>query len=245
LKSDMAGPFNRHYLFLTGVAFARRIWIFWRIFLATLGLITSVVICAFLFRPDLIQWTIDQTAEYFPNIVQPDSVWVIITPTKLSSLDASQKAVVQGLADKYRISPEVIAALLMEAENLAKTTQLDSHLILAVMAIESNFHPFVRSKAGAQGLMQVMPKVHAHRYLKYGGPTAAFDPISNMRVGVSVLVDCIKYRNGSLTEGLIYYFGGGISHDGNGYVQKVLAEKALLDNLAAGKSPRPDPKESE
>jgi soluble lytic murein transglycosylase-like protein len=60
---------------------------------------------------------------------------------------------------------------------------------LAVMAIESNFHPYIQSKVGAQGLMQVMPKVHAQRYEEFGGKLAAFDPITNLRVGVSVLVE--------------------------------------------------------
>jgi soluble lytic murein transglycosylase-like protein len=102
------------------------------------------------------------------------------------------------------------------------------------MATESSFHPYVQSHAGAQGLMQVMTGIHAQRYEIYGGKLAAFDPISNLRVGAGVLADAIKLRGGSIEDGLKFYLGGyGLTEDG-GYVAKVLAEQALLDQVAAG-----------
>jgi soluble lytic murein transglycosylase-like protein len=117
---------------------------------------------------------------------------------------------------------------------LSKKTKLPPHLILAVMAIESNFHPYVQSQAGAQGLMQVMTGIHAQRYEAYGGKLAAFDPISNLRVGVGVLSDAIKLRGGSIEDGLKFYLGGYELTEDGGYVAKVLAEQALLDQVVAG-----------
>jgi hypothetical protein len=55
-----------------------------------------------------------------------------------------------------------------------------------------------------------------------------------MRVGVAVLSDAVKMRNGSLEDGLKFYLGGyALSEDG-GYVAKVFAEEVLLDQVAAG-----------
>jgi soluble lytic murein transglycosylase-like protein len=79
--------------------------------------------------------------------------------------------------------------------------QLDPTLILAVMAVESSFNPFAQSPVGAQGLMQVLTRVHDDKYEAFGGNHAAFDPVSNLRVGVQVLKDCIA-RAGSLHDGL-------------------------------------------
>jgi soluble lytic murein transglycosylase-like protein len=107
-------------------------------------------------------------------------------------------------------------------------------LILAIMAIESSFNPFAQSSVGAQGLMQVMTRVHDDKYEPYGGTRAAFDPVTNLRVGVQVLKECIA-RAGSLEAGLKYYVGAANLSDDGGYVNKVLAEQSNLRRIADGK----------
>ena len=81
-----------------------------------------------------------------------------------------------------------------EAYEIGKHTKLDPTLILAVMAVESGFNPFAQSPVGAQGLMQVMTGVHSDKYENFGGKLAAFDPVTNLRVGVKVLQECITAR---------------------------------------------------
>jgi soluble lytic murein transglycosylase-like protein len=159
------------------------------------------------------------------------------TAMRLQDLPKSQAAVAEWLARKYKVAPEPLAALVAESYALSKKTKLAPHFILAVMAIESNFHPYVQSQAGAQGLMQVMTEIHAKRYEAYGGRLAAFDPIANVRVGAAVLADAVKMRGGSLEEGLKFYLGGYALTEDGGYVAKVLAEQAQLDGVAAGQKP--------
>lgn len=172
-------------------------------------------------RQVLLSWLPENTAER-------------ATAVHLEDLPAQQAAVAVWLGQKYKVAPEPLAALVAEAHVLGKKYKLAPHLILAVMAIESNFHPYVQSQAGAQGLMQVMTGIHAHRYEIYGGKLAAFDPISNLRVGASVLADAIKLRDGSVEGGLKFYLGGyGLTEDG-GYLAKVQSEQLLLDQVAAG-----------
>ena len=175
-------------------------------------------------RQVLLSWLPENTAER-------------ATAVSLQDLPPSQAAVAQWLGRKYKVAPEPLAALVAEAHVLSKRTKLAPNFILAVMAIESNFHPYVQSSAGAQGLMQVVTDIHVKRYEAYGGRLDAFDPIANMRVGVAVLSDAVKMRNGSLEDGLKFYLGGyALSEDG-GYVAKVFAEEALLDQVAAGQKP--------
>ena len=54
--------------------------------------------------------------------------------------------------------------------------------------------------------MQVMTRVHTDKYESVGGSLAAFDPVTNLRVGVKVLQECIA-RAGSIEGGLRYYVG--------------------------------------
>ena len=130
------------------------------------------------------------------------------------------------------MAPEPIAALVSEAYVQGKANQLDPTLILAIMAIESSFNPFAQSSVGAQGLMQVMTKVHTDKYETFGGQHAAFDPVTNLKVGVKVLKECIA-RAGSIEGGLKYYVGAANLESDGGYAAKVLAEHQRL-RMAVG-----------
>ncbi len=133
------------------------------------------------------------------------------------------------------MAPEPLSALVAEAYELGEKVKLDPTLILAVMAVESGFNPFAQSPVGAQGLMQVMTGIHSDKYESFGGKLAAFDPVSNLRVGVKVLQECIQ-RAGGLHAGLKFYVGAAnLEHDG-GYAEKVLAEHARLQQVAAGRA---------
>jgi len=148
-------------------------------------------------------------------------------------LPKQQAKVAYWLSKKYRVAPEPISALVAEAYALGINNKLDPTLILAVMAIESGFNPFAQSSVGAQGLMQVMTKIHVDKYETAGGNLAAFDPVTNLRVGVKVLQECIK-RAGSIEGGLRYYVGAANLDTDGGYAQKVLAEHARILSVASG-----------
>ena len=150
-------------------------------------------------------------------------------------LPRQQAAVAHWLSRRYKVAPEPVSRLVQEAWAVGHRMALDPTLILAIMAVESSFNPFAQSAVGAQGLMQVMTRVHNDKYAAFGGTHAAFDPVSNLRVGVQVLKECIA-RAGSLEAGLRFYVGAGNSGEDGGYVGKVLNEQSHLRQVADGRS---------
>ena len=160
------------------------------------------------------------------------------TASNPQQLPRNQANVAYWLAKKYRVAPEPLAVLVSEAYLVGKETKLDPTLILAIMAVESSFNPFAQSSVGAQGLMQVMTKIHTDKYEHFGGHFAAFDPVTNLRVGVKVLQECIE-RAGSLEGGLKYYVGAANLPTDGGYAAKVMAEHFRIKQVAEGRSNTP------
>ena len=156
------------------------------------------------------------------------------TATNPADLPKQQAALAFWLGKKYAVAPEPLSALVVQAYAVGGKQKVDPLLILAVMAVESGFNPFAQSPVGAQGLMQVMTKVHTAKYERFGGNLAAFDPATNLRVGVLVLKDCIK-RTGSVEDGLRAYVGASTLEGDGGYVDKVMGEYARLVAVAEGR----------
>ena len=208
--------------------------------LAVLGLSIFFFIVALSVRPDLrviteakvISWLQERQYDELGIATDADAV-DRATATDPRDLPKQQANLAYWLSKKYRVAPEPLSALVSEAYDVGPDNQSEPTLILAVMAVESGFNPFAQSAVGAQGLMQVMTKVHEQKYQGFGGALAAFDPVANVRVGVNVLKECIN-RAGSLEGGLKLYVGAGNMKDDQGYAAKVLAENARLQQVAKG-----------
>ena len=156
------------------------------------------------------------------------------TAADLKQLTHQQATLASWIARRYKVAPEPIAALVQEAWSMGTRAGLDPTLILAIMAVESSFNPFAQSAVGAQGLMQVLTRVHDDKYQAFGGNRAAFDPISNLRVGVQVLKECVA-RAGSVSEGLRHYVGAALTEGDGGYVGRVMNEQSHMRGVADGK----------
>jgi soluble lytic murein transglycosylase-like protein len=207
---------------------------------AVIGLSILFVIVALTIRPELrvvteaklISWL--QERQYDEVGMETDADAVDrATAADPRDLPRQQAHLAYWISKKYRVAPEPISALVNEAFEVGPRNQIEPTLILAVMAIESGYNPFAQSSVGAQGLMQVMTKVHQEKYQGFGGAMAAFDPVANLRVGVNVLKDCIQ-RGGSVEAGLRLYVGAGDIKDDGGYAKKVLVEYERLQQVAKG-----------
>ncbi|HSU23419.1 MAG TPA: lytic transglycosylase domain-containing protein [Variovorax sp.] len=209
---------------------------------ALVGLATVFTVLALTARPDLratgeqhlMGWLESRKPVVVVDATAPEPTAIDrTTAASPHELPRQQAAVAYWLSKKYRVAAEPLSVLVSEAYSLGKRTKLDPTLILAIMAVESSFNPFAQSHVGAQGLMQVMTRIHVDKYESAGGSLTAFDPVTNMRVGVKVLQECIA-RAGSLEAGLRYYVGAANLENDGGYASKVLAEHQRLRQVAGG-----------
>ena len=152
-------------------------------------------------------------------------------PTAIAAGDAHRRAVTDHLARRFRIAAPALDGLVSEAYAAGSATGVDPLLILAVMAIESRFHPFAESEFGAKGLMQVVPRFHLDKLAAHGGEEAVLDPRINIHVGAQILREYLR-RAGSVEEGLQLYAGAG-DDPTQGYAQKVIAEKRRMADVVA------------
>jgi hypothetical protein len=213
---------------------------------ALLGLAVVFAVITLTARPDLrdagenklITW-LQERREAAIGFTEPDAI-DRATAANPKDLPRQQAAVAFWLSKKYGVAPEPLSVLVSEAYEIGHKAKLDPTLILAIMAIESGFNPFAQSPVGAQGLMQVMTHIHQAKYENFGGKLAAFDPVTNLRVGVKVLQECIA-RAGSVEAGLRFYVGAANLESDGGYAGKVMAEHARLTAVASGRAPAYSP----
>jgi soluble lytic murein transglycosylase-like protein len=181
------------------------------------------------------------------NLMNPTSSDAVLvsTPAAMNAeeramigTERQQKLVTNWLAKRYHVAGDAANMLVSAAYVTAKDIKLDPLLILAVMAIESSFNPFAESPVGAQGLMQVMSKIHHDKFEDLGGIKAALNPVANIKVGSLILKEYVT-RGGSIEAGLKTYVGAaGYENDG-GYGAKVMSEYYRLKEVAAGKPVSP------
>jgi soluble lytic murein transglycosylase-like protein len=88
-------------------------------------------------------------------------------------------------------------------EEAAVKYDMDANLIRAVMQAESAFHPFAVSRAGAEGLMQLMPDLSDEM-----GVSDSFDPRENIMGGARYLKRLLDYHNGNIDLALASYNAG-------------------------------------
>jgi Transglycosylase SLT domain len=148
-------------------------------------------------------------------------------------LNREQLNVVKFIASRYDVDINNAKTYVDFAYKAAKSQKVDPLLVLAVMSIESSFDPDAQSHAGAQGLMQVLTRVHKEKFVPFGGTAAAYDPESNIKVGVQILKQYLV-RNGSEAEALKSYVGAALMDTDGGYGYKVLSQKARIVAASLG-----------
>ncbi len=148
----------------------------------------------------------------------------VFEPTMLPSLMKARKSMPAPLdkhtGNHYGQYTDII-------NQAADQYNLPSGLIASIIQHESNFKSDTVSRAGAQGLMQLMPGT-----AKFLGVTDSFDPAQNIKGGARYLRQMLDQFNGNIEHALAAYNAGpgnvrkygGIPpfKETQSYVQKVL-----------------------
>jgi hypothetical protein len=155
-----------------------------------------------------------------------------VNVTASSELPDYQAALSRWISRTYRVASPPINVLIAEAYAIGERTHIDPALLLSIAAVESRFNPYARSPVGAEGLMQVLTRVHLDKFEAFGGPIAAFDPITNLRVGTMVLQECIARSGGTVELGLSCYVGA-VTVDGSFYLERVIKVYERMQSVLA------------
>lgn len=153
------------------------------------------------------------------------------------NLSPEQALLARHIATEYRRALDFSRELVHHAYQVARDAQVDPLLVLAIVSVESRFNPLAESPAGAQGLMQVLTRVHFAKFRPFGGIQAAFDPVANLKVGTAILRHYLQSHE-TVALALKAYVGAAQAEHDFGYGAKVLAARALLaDVVGASQDP--------
>lgn len=138
--------------------------------------------------------------------------------------------------------PENLDSIFEEA---AQTYNVSSKLLKAIAKAESNFNPHAVSRAGAVGVMQLMPATAASL-----GVSDSYDARQNIMGGAKYIAQLLARYNGNVSLALAAYNAGGANVDKYGgippftetqnYVRKVLSYlngDITIPNQTGGTSP--------
>lgn len=127
-----------------------------------------------------------------------------VSPALLATLQAAAPVAITEPA-QFRAAPAPIEKrkVVEIVVKLARQLRLDPRLVLALINTESGFDPMARSNKNAQGLMQLIPDTAERFAVK-----DLFDPLENLRGGMSYLRWLLAYFRGDVVLAIAAYNAG-------------------------------------
>ena len=124
-----------------------------------------------------------------------------ILGTDASGAQSNTQAV--GAGEDFSSYLPATASLDQIFEEASRTYNVPKELIKAIAKAESDFNPNATSRAGAQGVMQLMPGT-----AKELGVTDAYDPYQNIMGGTKYISQMLAKYDGNITLALAAYNAG-------------------------------------
>lgn len=139
-----------------------------------------------------------------------------LPPPTMAALSASPDPLLEDLRRQFTRHHTGLSS--SDIDQVARTIAEESErvgvspsLVLGVIQIESGFYNFAVSHKGAMGLMQIMPAtgraLARQQGIPWRGPETLFDPVVNVRLGISYLAR-LEARFGKMDAALAAYNWG-------------------------------------
>ena len=178
-------------------------------------------------------WLLLSTAVALP--VYTDSLQLTVEMPRQNNDDAQNRAdqirkLIDYIQETFRINRNKAVAIITEAVYNGSKHDLQPELILAIIAVESSYQEKAVSRAGARGLMQIMPEAHPNKVKEIGGIRALFDPKKNISTGVKILNEYLVRSQGNISKALLRYNGS--SDPRSVYPKKVMGILNKLRKIA-------------
>ena len=148
---------------------------------------------------DIYSYKDERGVVHFTNIPNGDKRFRLLRKEE----GTSPHARAAGMPQVFMPRDEAIRRFAPLIESASRTHGVDAALVHAVISAESSYNPLAVSKAGARGLMQLMPDT-ARRY----GVQSIMDPADNINGGVRYLRDLLTMFNGNLELAVAAYNAG-------------------------------------
>jgi hypothetical protein len=154
---------------------------------------------------DIFSYKDERGVVHFTNINPQDKRWKMIRKEE-SSAPSNGAPIVggnRGIGGLFMPAQADILKYSSLIETASRTHGVDANLVHAVITAESGYNARALSRAGAQGLMQLMPDT-ARRY----GVQNSWDPAENINGGVKYLKDLLQMFEGNLELAVAAYNAG-------------------------------------
>ena len=147
--------------------------------------------------------SIENTLNPQTKTVQPFNEVLKESTTKKTAFEAASIPRPFGSYTAHTTNSYTKEQLLSMISNLCEKHNVDERLVKAVIKQESGFNPKATSKAGAMGLMQLMPAT-----AKGLGVNDPYNPYQNVEGGIKYLKSMLKRFNGNTILALAAYNAG-------------------------------------
>lgn len=167
-------------------------------------LLFTLAMCGGIAHADIYRYVNPEGVTTFTNI-RPTGRYEVVIKEKVAPVAEVKPAAATAQAH-YPVRGYAAATRSRYASQIqtaAHAARIDPALVHAVISAESGYNPSAKSRAGAVGLMQLMPETAA-RY----SVTNRWDPEQNIQGGTRYLSDLLRMFNNDLRLALAAYNAG-------------------------------------
>jgi soluble lytic murein transglycosylase-like protein len=160
-------------------------------------LLAAMALCSGFAQADIYRSLDSNTPRKYTNMLPTEGSWELYLKEKPAAIRE------EPAFDQRRFSVDSHSRYASQIQAAAIDNNIEAALIRAVISVESGFNPSAVSRAGAVGLMQLMPET-AMRY----NVTDRHDPEQNIHGGAQYLHDLLRMFNYDLHLTIAAYNAG-------------------------------------